>query len=167
MPLAPVDDNGTQLFYKDSGKTPSGRVLICLHGLSFNGTTFSKMIELAPSEDVRVIAVNRRSYRHSTPLSEEETAGIDKAEPTEEDYRSFMAKRAKEIARLLVWLSENEDVTGDFALVAWSLGNQTLSSFLAEADTLSEKERTVIEKRLRSIIFYGKSLVSKLIPVLT
>ena len=155
MPFAPVDDNGTQIFYYDSGKTPSGKTLVIAHGLQFNSKTFDKMIQLAPSHDLRIIAINRRSYRNSTPLSQEETAGIDKAEPTEEDYRSFMAKRAKEFARLIVWLVGNEGVTGSIALAAWSLGNQTLSSLLAEADTLAEKERLIIEKHLRAIIFYG------------
>lgn len=57
MPLAPVDDQGTQLHYADSGKTPSARTLMCLHGFSFNLTSFSSIMDIAPKHDIRIIGL--------------------------------------------------------------------------------------------------------------
>lgn len=44
MPLAPVDDNGTVLFYEDSGIPDVNRAyttLVLIHGITYNsGTCF-------------------------------------------------------------------------------------------------------------------------------
>ena len=101
-------------------------------------------------------AVNRRGYRYSSPYSEDELAAIEKPGATVEDYAAFMSKRAKEISRLLIHMIQHEDVKGDIALLGWSLGNQTTTSFLAEADHLPAEERAMLEKQLKAIIFYGQ-----------
>lgn len=43
MPVAPVDDRGTKLFYTDSGalKSPTYKTLIIVHGYSWHSGTLS------------------------------------------------------------------------------------------------------------------------------
>lgn len=129
MPIAPVDDQGTVLFYEDSGILSSDEpytTLVLIHGLMYTSgkahftyviricedliivmilDIFSKLLPFAAQYRLRLIRVNQRDYPPSTlftPSEIEEFVSTDK----DTQYQG-LAKRGAEIANLLIYLINN------------------------------------------------------------
>ncbi|KZT65133.1 hypothetical protein DAEQUDRAFT_697601 [Daedalea quercina L-15889] len=169
MPLAPVDNSDTQLYYEDTGAPPGSsdyRTLIIVHGGGFNGSTFRPMFVHATDHNMRIVAVNMRDYRGSTPFSSSDLEQLGSMELDKQ--RSMIQARGSEIAAFLLWFVRKEDVphrlhkpddgrSGGVALLAWSWGNSMTMSFLAQAKSLPEEDRRLLGDNLTAFIIYDSS----------
>ncbi|KAI0930702.1 hypothetical protein AcW1_003659 [Taiwanofungus camphoratus] len=169
MPLAPVNDNGTQLYYEDSGApdTDSYVTLVLIHGTVFHAPIFRRMFAFSMANDIRLVAVTLRDYPGSTPLSPPELAAL--MSPDRETQASMIQDRGLELAAFLTWFIETEAIPpvsvlttddgsdkdiGGLSILGWSSGNCTTLSFLAHADTIAERSRTLLDAYLRTIVIY-------------
>lgn len=182
------DDSGTHFAYIDSG-TPSGSetytTLVCVHGYTYNAresspplilrspTThhpwlsieiFSRLLPLAQSHNLRVIAFNRRDYAGSTPFSSAELAAITRADGSE--HVDFLRARGLEVARFLLWVirekkipqasADADGARGGLALLGWSLGNVTTMAFLRHLRSFPSDIVDALAPYLRTFFIYGK-----------
>ncbi|PIL22932.1 hypothetical protein GSI_15628 [Ganoderma sinense ZZ0214-1] len=154
MPTAPVDQHGSVLYYEDSGVPGTSTdyvTLVLVHGTCFH----------SEQHNLRLVLLNLRGYPGSTPYSEEELKCF---EGSAEEAESAVRARGLEVAAFLRWFIEAEKIpefqdtsgsdsgVGGLSLLSWSGGNcQTLSMF-ANADTLPEDTRNVLNGYLRSFI---------------
>ncbi|KAH9916233.1 hypothetical protein B0H21DRAFT_770763 [Amylocystis lapponica] len=125
MPLAPVDDRGTQLYFDDSGAPPG-----CFHG-----AIYSPMLSLAGTHNVRL----------STAYTAEELAVIQSG-----DYALRPCSYRSAGSRLRI----SNVITGGVSLLGWSHGVAVLLSFLAHADKISVQSRMLLEAYLRTCILH-------------
>ncbi|OCH91802.1 hypothetical protein OBBRIDRAFT_833925 [Obba rivulosa] len=169
MPLAPVDNEGTELHCEDSGP-PAGLTdyvtLVICHGTVFHSGAFKPMFAHAPEHNMRIILVNLRDYPGSTPYSPAE-----KDIMFGQDYENkadFLQARGFEIAALLEWLIKKEDLPpirsgstaegvkpfGGVALLGWSSGSATVLSLVANADKLSSETHVLLDGYLRTCFLW-------------
>ncbi|KAI0820428.1 hypothetical protein BC628DRAFT_1330448 [Trametes gibbosa] len=170
MPTAPVDDEGTVLYYEDSG-VPAGSTkyvtLVLIHGTCFHSAIYRPMISFASQRKLRLVLLNLRDYPGSTPLTAVDIA--DLRDLGEEGQARAMQKRGLEIAAFLRWFIETENIppaqehagqgelAGGLSLLSWSGGNCPTVAMLAHADKLPEETRKLFETHLRSIIMHDPS----------
>ncbi|KAI0039977.1 hypothetical protein FA95DRAFT_1577247 [Auriscalpium vulgare] len=84
IPSLAVDPRGTELSYTDSGPPPTRTApgahatpyttIFAFHAMGFNAGIFAKLHPLAPSQNLRIVGVNRRGYSSSTPLTPSQAA---------------------------------------------------------------------------------------------
>ncbi|OJT12830.1 hypothetical protein TRAPUB_10665 [Trametes pubescens] len=164
MPTAPVDDNGTVLYFEDSG-APSGSTdyttLVLVHGTCFHSAVYRPMIPFAAERNLRLVLLNLRDYPGSTLLSPEDVN--DLRGPSEEAQARAIGNRGVEIAVFLCWFIESQRIppideatgTGGLSLLSWSGGNCPAAAVFAHADKLPEETRRLLGTYLRSFIMYG------------
>jgi len=173
MPVAPVSDDGVVLYYEDTGAPGASTAyvtLVLVHGTAINSGIFRPMIPYAAKNDFRLVLVNLRDYKGSTPYTDEERAAIRSSDPSEQ--ASSLQARGLELARFMSWFIEqeqippisapNEDgiVTGGISLIGWSAGNCQTLPVLAHADKFPESVRNVLGGYLRSVVMYDASMYS-------
>ncbi|KAH9945647.1 hypothetical protein B0H21DRAFT_860599 [Amylocystis lapponica] len=168
MPFAPVNDQGAQLFFKDTGAPPGSPTyptLVLVHGTVFHSDIFALMFPFVAANHFRLVM---RDYPKSTPYSATELAVIQSGDFTSRS--AFIAARGVEIAAFLEWFIKEHDipplsvvagadgtgdiVTGGVSVSGWSYGNAIILSFLAHADKLSGQTRDFLESYLRTYIIY-------------
>lgn len=186
MPLAPVDSSGTQLFYQDTG-VPLGcdeyKTLVLIHGAIFNGgecsfsrvqaltyqkvaanvfiATFKPLFDYNARHRIRLVSVNMRDYRGSTPYTDFDLAELRSGE--KERQRSVIRGHGLEIAAFLVWFIQKENTpplsrdgrAGGLTLLGWSWGNAMTMAFLSQASELPADDRDLLTTHLRSLIIFG------------
>ncbi|KAH9945645.1 hypothetical protein B0H21DRAFT_744030 [Amylocystis lapponica] len=171
MPLAPVNDEGAQLFFEDTGAPPNSSTyptLVLVHGTVFYSGIFSRMLPFVAAHKFRLVTVNLRDYPKSTPFSATDLAVIQSGDFTSQS--ALIAARGVEIATFLEWFIKEHNipplsvaaspdgtgdiVTGGVSVSGWSYGNAIILSFLAHADMLSEQTRVFLESYLRTYIMY-------------
>ncbi|TFY79113.1 hypothetical protein EWM64_g4895 [Hericium alpestre] len=103
MPLAPVKEEGAQLYYEDSGPVEGVHytTLVLVHGTAI----FHPMMPFAEPNGLRIVAVNRRNYPVSTADTAEDLLAIAKGSPAE-TQSAFLARQGLEIAEFLSWFIE-------------------------------------------------------------
>ncbi|TFY52294.1 hypothetical protein EVG20_g10612 [Dentipellis fragilis] len=146
MPLAPVDDRGTQLYYEDSGEmSGSYTTVVIVHGTAFHGAIFRRMFQHAAAHKLRLVTINRREYPGSTPLSDDDLRAVAVADVA--TGREIFRRQSIEIARFLAWFLETESIppahdksgggeTGGIILLGWSSGWAYIAPLLGDADTV-------------------------------
>ncbi|KAI0072576.1 hypothetical protein K474DRAFT_364455 [Panus rudis PR-1116 ss-1] len=170
MPFAPVNEDGAVLYFEDSGPPPTHNgvytTVILIHGTSWNGGVFRKVLPFGPEQNLRIITLNQRDYTSSTPLSTSELAQLTSQSPRER--LQYLKDRAKEIAKFMLWLVENEKLPpvdgghsdgggaqGGVALVGWSSGNHLILPLLAfGGEFLNPEEQSLLGKYLRSYVMF-------------
>ncbi|KAI0322889.1 hypothetical protein OF83DRAFT_1079949 [Amylostereum chailletii] len=168
MPVAPVNDHGTEFYYEDSGplKNNTYTTLIIVHGTGIHGAIFRPMLPFARSNNLRIVLLNRRDYPGSTPLSEEELR-LAKPGRSVDDNAAYLRSRALEIAEFIAWFIRTQSIprsnvldnggeAGGLAVVGWSSANAFLLALFGNPDTIPATTRMAIEPYLRSYIFYGR-----------
>ncbi|KAJ3491940.1 hypothetical protein NLI96_g354 [Meripilus lineatus] len=156
MPLAPVDDKGTNFYYEDSGPVDDqGRselgTLVLIHGGYFNSEI-----------NLRIVLLNLRDFHGSTPFSQSELDEIHSDDI--EICRNFLKDRANEIAWFLKWYIEKENVpklneqqgrrVGGISIATWSAGGCFSISLLGFADSIPGPTRQFFGDYLRSVVLY-------------
>ncbi|KAI0072579.1 hypothetical protein K474DRAFT_1604849 [Panus rudis PR-1116 ss-1] len=183
MPTAPVDREGTVLYYKDSGRPRNHQrdytTVILIHGTYYNGAAFQNLLPLASDHNIRIITLNQRDYTGSTPLNDLELAKLTSEDPGER--LQYLKDRAKELAAFVIWLIQNENLlpiqaqTGDsgagqaqggVSIMGWSSANHQILPLLAYgSDLLTSEERTLLGRYLRSYVMYDAPHYATGMPV--
>ncbi|KAJ3491937.1 hypothetical protein NLI96_g353 [Meripilus lineatus] len=167
MPLAPVDDKGTHFYYEDSGPVDDQDrselgTLVLIPGGYFNSGIFRPMLPYAKEINLRIVLLNLRDFRGSTPYAQSE---LDEMHSDDiEIGRSFLKNRVNEIAWFLKWYIEKENVTkiceqqgrrvGGISIATWSAGGCLSISLLGFADSIPDPTREFLGDYLRSVVLY-------------
>ncbi len=126
------------------------------------------MIDLAASKGVRFVALNRRHFPGTTPLSSEELV-ITQTGGTDDSQREALVEaRAHEIALFIDVFIQKFNLPsissgGGVALLGWSLGATFALIVISSVDTLPEDVRRRLNDYMRSLILYGTSLLFRTI----
>lgn len=190
MPSIDVDKNGTQLTYLDSGAPESLDyiTIFTVHGINFTAGTpyssfyilhsieyfkgiFQRVISIAPSFNLRIVAINRRNYGGSTAFSKEEMSQLRGG--TFEQRTSFCVDRGVEIMTFIDKFVNKYNIpplssdrrSGGFALLGWSLGSQITCAAISHVDKLSEECQNRLGSRLRALVLHGTSSKHSFISV--
>ncbi|KAJ7590320.1 hypothetical protein C8J56DRAFT_591508 [Mycena floridula] len=142
-------------FYLDSGP-PSSTVyqtFILLHGHTFHGATFQKLVEPARTRNIRLILPNRRSYPGTTPYSSEELASFLSGTP--EARTQVLSKQGLYLALLVDGLIQKHKLhEGKVSVGAWSLGTPFLCAVVQAITLVDDATRRRLKDYVRSIIFW-------------
>ncbi|TFY79112.1 hypothetical protein EWM64_g4898 [Hericium alpestre] len=164
MPVAPVDDKGTQLYYVDTGPLEGKYLTVVLvHGTAIHGAIFHRMIPFAAANGLRLVVVNRRDYPGSTRLTDEDLAAL--ASPEDETRAEYFRQRALEFGEFLAWYVQQEKIPpytvaddgkeeGGIVLLGWSSATTSLLSLLAWPERVPEKTQRVLEPYFRAFCEY-------------
>jgi pimeloyl-ACP methyl ester carboxylesterase len=112
-------------------------------------------LEAAPSLGVRVVALQRRGYGGSTPLTEDELADVSKPDSPEEAHLAFNLGQARYIAVFVASLRNNA-LKGPCLIVGWSMANRYTVPLLSPALELPEDVVAILEETLEAIVLYGE-----------
>ncbi|KIM92126.1 hypothetical protein PILCRDRAFT_57414 [Piloderma croceum F 1598] len=160
MPTAPVDDKGTEIFFTDSG-VPAGSkdytTLVIIHGGAFNGNVFQKLIPDSPSNNVRLVVLNRREYSGSSKYTDAEIDDLVSGR------KSFFEQLALEVTHFLLWFVQtyniprisNNGKSGGLAIMGWSIGSITSLAVLGQPEVIPEASYRTLEHYLREMILFG------------
>ncbi|OCH85431.1 hypothetical protein OBBRIDRAFT_784860 [Obba rivulosa] len=165
MPLATVCDEGTQLFYYDTGPppdVPNYTTLVMVHGTIYYSQIFTPMFPYAHKYGVRLIAINQRDYPGSTPYTDEEIADLHSEDP--EAQARMIRDRGIELSEFLLWLIKEGMVNkkvetpsgtaGGMTFLAWSSGNIMGFTFFAHLDELPKDSQDLLAEYLRAVVIY-------------
>lgn len=124
---------------------------------------FAPLLPYAATNNLRLILLNLRDHKGSTPFSDQDRSNITSG--IAETQVDFMKQRVAELAAFFVWIIEKEKIsplrevqgkrTGGFSLVAWSGGNAYATTFFAYAESIPQEQRELLEKHMRSYVLYG------------
>jgi len=171
MPVGPADNQGTVLYYDDSG-VPGGSVdyvtIILVHGAVYHSAIFRNMIPHAVSNNLRLILLNLRDYPGSTRYSPAELEAL--ASPDKEVQTAAIEARGMELATFIRWFIETERIppitddlnedgrpSGGIALLGWSAGNWQTISMIACAKKLPVNTRNILDVYFRTFFIYDTS----------
>ncbi|EKM50560.1 uncharacterized protein PHACADRAFT_178299 [Phanerochaete carnosa HHB-10118-sp] len=161
----PVDDNGTKLAYLDSGvpshTSPFGNryiTIFALHGMAFTCHAFEKIAIVASSAGVRFVAISRRDYPGSTPLSATDLRVLN--DGTDEEKAQHVRNRGVEIATFIDKFVEQNELPppdekgsgGGFAILGWSLGGTHAFATVTNIDALADAARARFAHYMRLLI---------------
>jgi len=165
MPLsAPVDSDGSQLYYKDTGALEGNYLTIVMtHGAGIHTGIYGRILPLAAANRLRIVTVNRRDYPGSTPLSDEDLASLASAE--EEVRGEFFRQRAFEFGEFLAWFVQKEKIPpytvsadgkaeGGVVLLSWSAGTTSVLGLLAFADRVPIVTQQILEPYFRALCIW-------------
>ncbi|KIP03868.1 hypothetical protein PHLGIDRAFT_76932 [Phlebiopsis gigantea 11061_1 CR5-6] len=175
MPTAPVNEKGAVVYYEDTG-APEGRddylTLVLVHGLSFHGAVFSKMVPYAAAHNVRIVRMNLRDYPGATPFSPEELAALSSDDVTQQTAAT--KAHGDETAAFLEYFVKKHIIpkivdadgtrTGGLALVTWSMSNILAFSFLGNARWFPLETSSFLEQYVRAVVLYDPSISSLGLP---
>ncbi|TFY74065.1 hypothetical protein EWM64_g9947 [Hericium alpestre] len=160
MPTATVNDRGIQFYYEDSGPLiGSYLTVVMVHGIAFNAAIYQLMFSAAEAHGLRIVAINRRDYPGSTPMSDDDITA--NGSPDNESWTEFFRQRAFEIGEFLAWFAQTQDIPkfsesetgkaeGGIALVSWSAGIRSTMGLMGFADRLPENTGKALDPYFRA-----------------
>ncbi|KAG7091582.1 hypothetical protein E1B28_010604 [Marasmius oreades] len=148
-----------QLYYTDSGAPPNFpeyTTLLVLHGYGFGGAGFEAMQSHCHDYNLRVVVVNRRDYRGSTPFTDSELEEVRQGNPI------FLERLAVHLVMFLKQFIEKENIPvitdnrkgGGLAIMGWSLGALTAIAPFSNPDLYDEETRVILERYVKGLILY-------------
>ncbi|KAK7679652.1 hypothetical protein QCA50_017364 [Cerrena zonata] len=166
MPLATLDSHGTHLYYEDSGVPTNAsttyKTLVLIHGTLFNNAIFRPALPFASENNIRIITVNQRDHRQSSPYTKEELALLTSPEKDKQD--AFYKTRVRDLANLLTFLIEKENLiptssdnqSGGLSVAFWSSANSWMTSFMTYADEVitDARQKDTLARYIRAFIMY-------------
>ncbi|KAI1787185.1 hypothetical protein LXA43DRAFT_975377 [Ganoderma leucocontextum] len=164
-----VNESGMELSFVDSGAPNSATnyvTIFAIHGTVFTGPIWDRVIALAPKAGVRFVAVNRRDYPGSTPLSPEEIGVLSSG--TDDQKADFLKARGVEFATFVGLFAEKDSLppisadgsSGGFAVLGWSLGCAFALAAVAAVDALPAPAQARWKNGMRSLILQEPPTVS-------
>jgi len=154
--------NGIEFQYTDSGIPTLQDVpyvtVIAVHGMGYNGGIFNRVQQLAKDTKLRIVAINRRQYAGSTPISDAEAALL--VSGSDEQKAEVLAARGVELALFIVALVKQESIPpistdregGGVALLGWSSGNVATLAMVANTEKLPSDMKTCLATYMRALI---------------
>ncbi|KAK0472647.1 Alpha/Beta hydrolase protein [Armillaria novae-zelandiae] len=163
--------SGVELSYIDSGAPAQASyiTIFAIHGMIFTKEIFQRVIDLAPSKGVRFVALNRRHFPGTTPLSPEELV-ITQTGGTDDSQREALVEaRGHEIALFIDTFIQKFDLPsissgGGVVLFGWSLGATFAPIAISSTDTLPEDVRRRLSEYMRSLILYEPAPIALGLP---
>ncbi|TFY81665.1 hypothetical protein EWM64_g2344 [Hericium alpestre] len=165
MPLAPLDDQETYLYFEDTGALLGiYTTLVIVHGSGYNSGIFKPMFVHAAAHGLRLVTVNRREYPNSTPLPDHELAMMRGGDI--EAGKIFLRRRSLEVGQFLKWFLQKETISpistsaggkdeGGLVLLGWSSGWVHIAPLLAYADELPDDIVNALTPYLKGLCSYG------------
>ncbi|KAI9066184.1 hypothetical protein FKP32DRAFT_1566420 [Trametes sanguinea] len=156
--------NGVQLAYLDSGVPPQHAsrytTIFALHGEVYYSPVFQKIIALAPSANIRFVAITRRDYNGSTPYDATEIQTLSNG--TSAEKAAFLRARGSEIVNFIDRFNKAHDLPpissngqeGGIALLGWSFGNAFTLATLSNIHTYAAPLKDLLASRLRALILH-------------
>lgn len=128
------------------------------------------MFPYASRYGLRIITMNLRDYRGSSPYTPEEHALM--TSPDVNDQAAAVRQHGREAADFLIYVcntkgippvsvSEGGRKVGGIGLVTWSLGSITTISILGDPSTLDEGRRQILTGYMRKAILYGEQCLNR------
>jgi pimeloyl-ACP methyl ester carboxylesterase len=160
-----VNTAGVELAYLDSGApadASSYTTIFAVHGMIFTNLIFQKVLNVARSNGVRFVAIQRRPFPGSTPFTAEELNVVLTGGSSEADRDAQIAARGHEIASFvdafiqkfkLPPLSDDGKI-GGVALLGWSVGGAFPVAAVASSGTLPTDVQARLSSYVRSLIVY-------------
>lgn len=135
--------------------------------LIISKAVFSKVLALAPAVNLRFVAVTRRDYKGSTPLTPNELNVLSNG--TNAEKSSFLRDRGAEFANFISRFIQSNNIPppttdgkyGGIALLGWSFGNSFALATVANVHTYPKPVKNCLEKYLRALIMQGMRVVFK------
>lgn len=134
----------------------------------FSIAIFRPILPFAGKNNIRIITVNQRDYRLSSPYTKEELELLQSKEKEEQD--AFFKTRVRDLAHLLTFLIEKETLlpissdglSGGLSVAFWSSWNSWMTSFVTYADDIitDAQQRDLLSGYIRAFIMFGKSSLS-------
>ncbi|PBK96045.1 hypothetical protein ARMGADRAFT_925187 [Armillaria gallica] len=170
-PLIVNASTGVELSYMDSGAPAQASyiTIFAIHGMIFTKEIFRRVIDLAPSKGARFVALNRRHFPGTTPLSAEELS-ITQTGGTDDSQREALVEaRGHEIALFIDTFIQKFNLPsissgGGVALLGWSLGATFAPIVISSVDTLPEDVRRRLSEYMRSLILYEPAPIALGLP---
>jgi pimeloyl-ACP methyl ester carboxylesterase len=150
----------TELLYNDSGPVTRSNdytTVVVLHGAGFTADGFTPLFDHAHKNNFRIINLNRRHYRGSTPYTDEELDDLKTGR------KIFYDRLAMQIAWFLEHLINVEQVpkpneertSGGLVLVGWSFGAATALTVLSDPEVIPKSVYETIEPYFLNLVLYG------------
>ncbi len=122
------------------------------------------MIDLTPSKGVRFVALNRRHFPGTTPLSPEEFVITQTGGTSDSQREGLVEARGHEIALFIDTFVQKFNLPsissgGGVALLGWSLGATFAPMVISSVNSLPEDVRLRLSQYMRSLILYGTPLL--------
>jgi len=130
--------------------------LVVYHGCAFTGHTFSKLLPLVSSSNIRLVIVTRGDY------------GIHDIENIKAGRGIFLQRLGLEVANFLLWFAETHKIpmisddrkSGGISVMGWSLGAVSPLALLGHPDVIPKESRQQLELYFRQAIFYNPAEAS-------
>lgn len=131
---------------------------------------FKPLIPYARQHNIRLVLLNQRDYRNSSPFTPAELETLHTQD--KETQKGFIEKRVVELANFLEWFVRKEGIPkvspssddGGLAIITWSSGNHLSIPLLGFAEVVPPSTRDFLNEYLRSIIIYGMFVPSDRSP---
>ncbi|KAI0258415.1 hypothetical protein BC834DRAFT_67872 [Gloeopeniophorella convolvens] len=135
--------------------------LVILHGHTWHGGIFSRLLPFADAYNARIILINRRDYPGSTPFDAQEHALLASAAAPDatandaENVREFFKESTKEVYDCLYELCKSENLPDhSIILVGASESAAYTLSLLANGRAFFGTDETLL-RRIRRIVAYN------------
>ncbi|KAL6308738.1 Alpha/Beta hydrolase protein [Sparassis latifolia] len=165
MPSLVVNSEGIELFYYDTGVPAVSepgkpyKTLFVVHGMGYNGLIYKKVQALGLASGMRIVAINRRGYSGSTPLSPAELA-VSATGGTEDAKEAFITARGLEMANFIDRFVQQQNIPpitedgkgGGMGLLGWSSAVPVVLSAVANLDKLPTDVQERLARYLRALI---------------
>ncbi|KAJ6508240.1 Alpha/Beta hydrolase protein [Mycena sanguinolenta] len=155
MPTVSIPGKAIQFFFTDSG-APNGvanyATLVLVHGHSYHGAVFQKLLPLAPGRGLRVICINRREYPGSTPHTAEELRVL--ASGSDKERATFMDEAGINLALAIDGIIQQCALPPAVALCGWSLGNAFVIAAMSSILSLPSETQERLRSFVKTIIIW-------------
>ncbi|KZT64253.1 hypothetical protein DAEQUDRAFT_718308 [Daedalea quercina L-15889] len=158
-----VNDAGDELTYTDSGLPSSTSdapyvTVFAVHGIIFNNLVFKRLQALAPAANLRIVAINRRGFGGSTPMSEHLANLL--ASGSDEEKRQASDILCNEVLYFVDAFIQKEGIPpissdrqgGGFALLGWSAGCGYVTRAVSNIHSYPSEMQARLAQYIRALI---------------
>ncbi|CCM05002.1 uncharacterized protein FIBRA_07201 [Fibroporia radiculosa] len=177
LQYAVVDAHGTAFSYIDSGPPLDSAIsatyvtVFAIHGYLFSAHVFQNIIRLAPKYGIRIVAINRRDYPGSSPLSPEDNT--IQSDGSDDQKSTFLRTRSIEFGTFISHFVNQHNLppvsedgkTGGIALLGWSLGIAFVHAIISSLDSFPAEIQSQFRGHLRAAILHDPPSIALGIPL--
>ncbi|KAH9931957.1 Alpha/Beta hydrolase protein [Fomitopsis serialis] len=163
MPALKLDSDGGELTYTDSGVPRSATdapyiTVFVVHGIIFNNLIFKRLQAIAHTANLRIVAINRRGFGGSTPVSEHSAKLLSTG--TDAEKLKVSDELCNEIGYFVDAFVQKEDIPpissdrqgGGLAILGWSAGTGYVTRAIANISSYPPETRARLARYVRALI---------------
>ncbi|KAI0347358.1 hypothetical protein BDW22DRAFT_1321927 [Trametopsis cervina] len=157
-----VGTEGPVFTYIDSGAPAPTSIpyttIFATHGLAYNAHIFSRVIALAPQNNLRIVAINRRGYGGSSPFQQDTVKALATAS---DDFKTaFVKSSGEDFAAFVSQFIREYDIPpasadgkhGGVVFLGWSAGHGIILSALANLEHFATPIQAHFKSHVRRLI---------------